>query len=137
MCSPSTCCASAAGAFTPLGTPVRVYDSRPGQRPAGVTPKTPLATNTPRTLDLTVNGSGVPPEATACLVNLVATNTTAAGFLSVYTAGIPWPGTSNVNFAQGETTAVTTLTAVDGAARCQVRANVVTDVVVDLLGYYL
>ena len=31
----------------------------------------------------------------------------------------------------------TTLTAVDGAARCQVRANVVTDVVVDLLGYYL
>ncbi len=128
-----------AGAFIALPTPIRVYDSRPGQVPIAVGPKTPLAANTPRVVDLKGNGSGVPEGATAVSVNLIATGTTSAigGFMSIYRNGIGFPGTSNLNWSgPAETVAVTTITAVDGNALCQVYAGSVTDVVVDVLGYY-
>lgn len=127
---------ASAGTLVVLPTPIRVYDSRPGGRPDSVGPKTPLVAGTPRTLDLTVNGSGVPTGATAAVVNLVATGSAAAGFLAIYRNGIANPGTSNVNFGAGESVAVTTLTALDDLARCAVRANVDTDVVVDVFGYH-
>ncbi len=129
-----------AGALHVLPTPVRVYDSRPGNPPVAVGPKTPLAAATPRTCDLKANSSGVPAGATAVLVNLVATGTTgvAGGFLSIYRNGIAWPGTSSLNWSgPGQNVAVTTLTAVDASAVCNLFANVVTDVVVDVLGFYL
>lgn len=73
------------------------------------------------------------------LVNLVATGTTSAtgGYLTIWANGVAWPGTSNLNWSgPGQTVAVTTVTAVDANAVCQVRAGSVTDVVVDVLGYY-
>ena len=78
--------------------------------------------------------------ATAVLVSLVATGTTTniGAFMAIYRNGIPWPGTSNINWSgPGETIAVTTLTAVDNQARANVYAGSVTDVVIDVLGYYL
>jgi hypothetical protein len=127
-----------AGAFHALATPVRVYDSRPGQQPT-TGPKTPLQASTPRAVSLSSNNSGVPAGATAVLVNLVATGTTTGigGYLSVYRNGITFPGTSNLNWsAAGQTVAVTTVTAVDANASCALYAGSVTDVVVDVLGYY-
>src|SRR5262245_13557543 len=47
-----------------LAKPVRVYDSRPGEAPTNVTPKTPLAPSVPRTIDARGNNSGVPTTAT-------------------------------------------------------------------------
>ncbi|MEZ5142559.1 MAG: hypothetical protein R2726_08605 [Acidimicrobiales bacterium] len=70
----------------------------------------------------------------------MATGTTgvAGGFLSIYRNGIAWPGTSSLNWSgPGQNVAVTTLTAVDASAVCNLFANVVTDVVVDVLGFYL
>ena len=130
---------STSGAFHALATPKRVYDSRPGQPPAGVGPKVPLAASSARTVDLKENSSAVPAGATAVLVNLIATGTTSAvgGFMSIYRNGIAFPGTSNLNWSgPGQTVAVTTITAVDGQARCALYAGGVTDVVVDVLGYY-
>lgn len=130
---------STSGALHVLPTPVRVYDSRPGQPPTGIGPKTPLAASTPRAIDLKGNSSGVPAGATAVLVNLVATGTTSAfgGFMTIYKNGIAFPGTSNLNWsAPAQTVAVTTITAVDANSLCQVYAGSVTDVVVDVLGYY-
>lgn len=127
---------STAGAFVPLSRPVRVYDSRPGQAPA-IGPKIPLVANTPRTVDCTGNTSGVPIGASAVQVNLVATNTpAAAGFMTIYTDGIPWPGTSNLNYQSGQTVAVTTLTALSATAKCAVRSSVGTDVLIDVIGFY-
>jgi hypothetical protein len=128
-----------AGSLVPLPSPVRVYDSRSGQLPA-TGPKNPLAANTARTLDLKNNSSGVPAGATAVLVSLVATGTTTniGGFMAIFRNGIAWPGTSNLNWSgANQTVAVTTLTAVDQQARADVYAGSVTDVVVDVLGYYL
>ena len=119
--------------------PVRVYDSRPGQLPA-TTPKNPFGANNPRTLDLKNNSSGVPAGATAALVNLVATGTTTAigGFMAIYRNGIAFPGTSNLNWSgPNQTVAVTTLTALDAQARVNVYAGSITDVVLDVLGYYI
>jgi hypothetical protein len=57
--------------------------------------------------------------------------------MSIYRNGIAFPGTSNLNWSgPGQTIAVTTVTAVDDQARCAVYAGSVTDVVVDVLGYY-
>ncbi|MCU0268845.1 MAG: hypothetical protein MUF83_09370 [Acidimicrobiales bacterium] len=127
-----------AGVLHVLATPVRVYDSRPGFAPAfGI--KAPLTAGVARDCDLKANGSGVPAGATAVLVSLVATGTTgdAGGFLAIYRNGLAWPGTSNLNWSgPGQNVAVTTLTAVDGSAICKLYANVVTHVVVDVLGYY-
>ena len=126
---------STAGAFVPLAAPVRVYDSR-GAFPPAIGPKTPLVGDTPRTVDCTGNSSGVPVGASGVLVNLVATGTSAAGFMTIYQDGIPWPGTSNLNYAANQTVAVTTFSALSTAAKVAVRANVATDVVVDVLGFY-
>ena len=104
-----------------------------------VGPKAPLAPNTARTCDLKANGSGVPAGATAVLVSVVATQTTgtSGGFLSVYRNGIAWPGTSNLNWSgPNQNVAVTTVTAVDASAICNLYASQVTNVVVDVLGYY-
>jgi hypothetical protein len=57
--------------------------------------------------------------------------------MSIYKNGIAFPGTSNLNWSgPGQTVAVTTITAVDNLARCAVYTGSVTDVVVDVLGYY-
>lgn len=101
--------------------------------------KAPPAPNTARTCDLKANSSGVPAGATAVLVSVVATQTTgtSGGFLSVYRNGIAWPGTSNLNWSgPNQNVAVTTVTAVDAAAICNLYASQVTNVVVDVLGYY-
>lgn len=128
-----------AGSLVSLPAPARVYDSRPGFPPA-TTPKNPLQAGTARTIDLKANGSGVPAGAQAVLVSLVATGTTtgAGGFMAIFRNGVPWPGTSNLNWsAAGATVAVTTLTSVDNQARANLYAGSVTDVVVDVLGYYM
>ena len=127
-----------AGAFHARVTPARVYDSRAGFPPLlGV--KAPLVGGVARSCDLKANNSGVPAGATAVMVNLVATGTTGAsgGFLAVYTSGIAWQGNSSLNWsAPNQNVAVTTLTTVDPNALCNLYANVATNVVVDVLGYY-
>jgi hypothetical protein len=127
---------STAGALALLPTPVRVYDSRPGQAPTNIGPKAPLLPLTARTLNLT---TGVPAGATAALVNLVATRTTSAigGFMTIYRNGISFPNTSNLNWSgPNQSVAVTTITALDEYGQCALYAGSVTDVVVDVLGYY-
>ncbi len=126
---------STAGAFVPLPAPVRVYDSRVGFLPA-TGPKAKLAPGTPRAVDCTANSSGVPVGASGVLVNLVATGVSVAGDMAIYKDGIPYPGTSNLNFAGGQTVAVTTFSALSASGKVAVRSNVGPEVVLDVLGYY-
>lgn len=118
-----------------LATPVRVYDSRPATVPVAVPPKTPLVANTPRTIDTTVNSSGVPTTAVGVLVNLTVTNTPTPGFLSVWPEGT-FPGTSSLNWLAFQTIANTTVTRCGPGATFVVQANSPTDVVIDIIGYY-
>ena len=60
------------GALSVLPASVRVYDSRSGQAPTSVGPKSPLVAGTPRAVDMRANSSGVPTTANAVLINLTA-----------------------------------------------------------------
>lgn len=129
--------AGTAGAITLLPTPVRAYDSRPGNPPA-VGPKTPLAGGSPRTIDCTANSSGVPVGATGVLANLTVVHTSATGFLVAYAAGAAVPGTSTVNwFRPGSIVANSSFVACSAAAAIDlyVAPGSVADVIVDIVGY--
>ncbi len=127
----------AAYGYVPIA-PKRVYDSRAGNPPLGVT-KGQL-TNTTRVINL-LNGVTLPAGVTpvGLLVNLAVVNTTPSGFLSLYQNGIPDPGTSSINwFTANEIVANTTYTGIDtnGNAIAKVPANASTDFFIDVVGYY-
>jgi len=128
---------STAGAFHVLPTPARVYDSRPGTLPA-VGSKTKLSGNTPRTLDLKANSSGVPSGATAALVTVLLVNAaTGDGNFTIWANSATRPQANSLVWG-GSAARFTTLavTSLDSAARCQVAASASTDLVLDVVGYY-
>jgi hypothetical protein len=127
----------AAGALTLLPSPARVYDSR--------TADGPLAGGSSRTVSLaqgTVAGTptpAVPAGATGALISLTLDATVQSGFLSVFAAGLAYPGTSNANwYTTGQILAVTTVSAVDAAAAVTLNAGGPgrTEVIVDVIGFY-
>lgn len=121
-----------------LVTPKRVYDSRPGFTPA-TGPKTKLlggAANQ-RTIDCS---SAVPPYANAVLVTLTVTNTSGGGFVSLFKAGIAWPGTSSINWSGANSSVATTQlvqcsAAEDIIAYCAPGES--TDIIIDVIGYQI
>ena len=128
-----------AGSLHLLASPVRVYDSRPGN-PPNIGLKTPLANGATRTIDAKGNSSGVPAHSTAILANFTVVNTSANGFLSAYKTGIAFPGTSTINwYLPGTVVANTTVVAINDSQQftCLVPASSSTDFFVDVIGYYL
>lgn len=127
-----------AGAFHALAKPVRIYDSRPGQAPH-IGPQAPLAPGAKRTLSLAVNASTVPDGATAAMVNVLLVGAAAGdGNFTIFANGAGTPA-SNTLVWGGSAGRFSTLavTALDAKARVQVVANLKTDLVVDVVGWYL
>ena len=124
-----------AGALHLLASPKRVYDSRPGEPPA-IDPKSPLTPNVARTIDPKANSSGVPAQARGVLVTLTVPSLAAGGFATVWPSGA-WPGTSNINFGPNQTIATTTVVGLGPGATFLVQSNVATNVLIDIVGYYL
>lgn len=128
-----------AGAFSFLVPPERVYDSRPG-----VAPDLPndgvLAAGQTRTIDLLAAGSEQIPEfVDGVTLNVTVTQTTGAGYLSVYSADLTAPpAISNVNWSgAGQTVANMT---VSKAAGAQIKVTCggtgSAHVIIDVLGVY-
>ena len=131
--------AIAGASFYFLPVPKRIYDTRPGEPPAAITPKTKLI-GIRSGIDLTVNGSGVPASGIlGAMVSLTVTNTSAVpgSFLAIFKNGSQFPGTSSINwFGENQTLAVTTVTAVDATSKVSLFSFSSTDVIIDVLGYY-
>lgn len=90
--------ASVGGAYSPL-PPTRILDTRDGT--GGVAPR-PLGPK--GSLNVQVMGhGGVPQGATAVVLNVTVTDTSAASYLTVYPTGVIQPLASNLNWAAGET----------------------------------
>jgi hypothetical protein len=123
------------GALHLLTSPRRVYDSRAGEPPA-IDPKTPMAPNVARAIDPKANSSGVPETARGVLITLTIPALGAAGFATVWPSG-PWPGTSNINFSPNQNIATTTVVGLAPGATFLVQSNVETNIIVDIVGYYL
>jgi PQQ-like domain len=115
-------------AYTPV-IPVRLMDTRISGGPVGAG----------QSRNLTVAGvvPGAPAGATAVVLNVTATNTTAASFLTVYPAGDARPNASNLNWKAGKT--VPNLVEVPvgaGGAITFYNRSGSTAVVADLEGYF-
>jgi hypothetical protein len=124
------------GTYHPL-QPARILDTRDG---TGGVPAAPLQAGGQLTVQ--VAGRGLVPAsgAAAVVMNVTATNTTAAGFLTVFPAGVVMPLASNLNWVGGQT--IPNLVAV--ALGTGAQAGQVTvyndagsaDVIFDVAGYY-
>jgi CHRD domain len=119
-----------------LPVPARAYDSRTagGKLEAGETRIIPLATGKDS------NGTllpAVPAGATAAIVNLTITDTEGAGFVKMYSAAIPEPATSSINWSESnQNLAVSTPVGVDATANVKITGGVnATNVVIDVIGY--
>lgn len=125
---------SAGGYYVPL-TPSRVADTRPGSGE----PDSGRALGPRSVLNIQVSGLGGVPStgATAVVLNVTATATTAAGFLSVYPQGVAWPGTSTLDWRAGESVAGRVIVPLGPGGMVAVY-NLAgsTDVVVDVSGFF-
>ena len=89
-----------------------------------------------QTIDLPVGGkAGVPANASAVVLNVTATDTTGAGYLTVFPCGGAVPLASNLNFTAGDTRAnlVTVRLGSDGKVCFYSYGR--TSVIADITGY--
>lgn len=113
-----------AGRLVPL-VPRRVLDTRMQSNP--------WRTNEVRTVDLRPNG--VPESAVAAVVNLTTTQTTAAGYFTVFPSGPTPPVVSNLNMDGPGQTIANQAMATLASGRMQVYASATAHLVIDLVGY--
>jgi hypothetical protein len=135
-----------AGSFHPLTVPLRVYDSREGAGPAS-TAQGPIVPGQERVIDLTLGYLGqdatpvdaVPASATAAAFNITVVDTTGAGFLAVFSADQQYSGTSNINWSgpdQIVANYAVSATSLAGSIRVRAGGTGVTNLLVDVSGYY-
>jgi hypothetical protein len=120
--------ADTSGRFVPV-PPARVLDTRSTSQPGdGATTAIAATTLAAAGVDL--------PAASAVAVNLTATNSAHAGFLSAHAAGQPRPQTSNLNLTAAAQTianhAIVPVSTSGASVYVQARA----DVVADLFGWF-
>lgn len=126
--------ATAASGLTYLPTPVRGYDSRPGQPGPGL--KTKLSAGETRSINLW-EALAYRTTDVAVLANVTVTSTTGAGFLSVYSGASPDlipPSFASVNWSgSGQTVGNNVQSAMSGAS-LKVYASQATHVIIDVVG---
>ena len=120
--------AQARGALYGAQAPRRILDTREtgGTLGAG------------QSLSLGVGGAGgVPADASAAVLNVTATGTTAASYLTVYPSGQARPLASDLNWAAGERRPNLVLVKLGSGGRVEIY-NLAgrADIVVDVMGWY-
>jgi len=125
---------SQAGGLYQALAPSRICDTRVDQPQNQCTGET---LGSQRVLAVDVSGQGgVPSGATAAVLNVTATDTTAASYLTVFPSAVP-PTASNVNWLAGQTVANLVLATLNSAGQVLVyNAAGTADVAIDVLGYY-
>jgi YD repeat-containing protein len=130
--------ASNQGQYTAL-TPARILDTRATWR-TGVCPGTLCATiGAGQSLTIKVAGQGGVPAtgAAAAVLSVVATDTSAVSFLTVWPSDSPQPGASTLNWSANQTVSnlATVKLAADGTIKLYNLAGTV-NVVIDVNGWY-
>ena len=117
--------------------PTRILDSRLGNGWSGQ-----VAAGAPRELQVTGLGgaNNVPANASAVVMNVTATGSSAGSFLTAWPAGVAKPNASNLNFGAGQTipNLVTVKLGVGASAGRLAFATAVgsVDVIGDVVGYF-
>ncbi len=128
---------SAANLYEPA-IPERLLDTRNGTgAPQGAVPNN----GTVKLLVALGNSFLAPPgDMTAVAVNITVVNPSAGGYITAYADGASRPGTSNLNYTQGQTVANSAIVPVAANGEIDL-ANVTsatgsTNLLVDVVGYY-
>jgi glucose/arabinose dehydrogenase len=79
---------------------------------------------------------GIPPNASAVVLNVTVTEAAAAGFVTVYPCGADRPLASNVNFVQGSTVANVAVTKIGANGSVCIFTQSATQLVADVDGYF-
>ena len=118
--------------FTPI-SPSRVFDTRPGESPNAllVVQKSPVSGDPALEVRMAAPGSGV----SAVSLNVAVTNTSAGGYVTVYTCG-ERKLVASVNYARGQTVANAVIAPVSAAGTVCFYSPVPVDLVVDLNGSF-
>ena len=119
----------ASGARYSPQAPNRILDSRSGI--GGY--NTPWPTNTTRDLTLT----GVPSDATAVVLNVTATNPSAAANATVWPSGLTRPMTSNLNYVPGQTVPNLVIVGIGSNGKVSLYNNAGSvDLIADVVGWF-
>jgi hypothetical protein len=79
---------------------------------------------------------GIPGNADTATVNVTATGTVDAGFLTIWPCNEPQPTTSNLNYEAGATIANTAISKLGTAGDICIYTSAATHLIVDVNGYY-
>jgi hypothetical protein len=114
-----------AGSYVDAVAPARLLDTRPG------------AIAGPGLVTVAVAGrAGVPAAATSAVLNVTVTQTSGAGYASVFPCGQPQPGSSNVNWSgPGQTAANLASVGIGTSGNVCIFLSAPSHVVVDVDGY--
>jgi hypothetical protein len=131
------------GPYSPL-TPVRICDTRAGnpsqlsgtaaQCDGPVNTGTTIAAGGTRAINV-AGIFGVPPTATAVVLNVTAITPGAGGYLTIFPTGAAQPYTSNLNYSQGEVVPNLVEVGTGASGDVSIFSAARADVVVDLEGY--
>ena len=123
--------------YVPLN-PTRITDTRAGSGSPNAGDTLGPASGPAGTLNVQVTGEGgVPAGATGVILNVTATNTTAASYFTVYPYLATTPTASNLNWIAGETVANRVLATLSTSGAITIyNRNGNADVVVDVDGYF-
>jgi hypothetical protein len=127
------------GSFAPTGggpvttiTPVRLVDSRSALRVHGG------LLGVGEVVQIPVRGvAGIPPSATAVILNVTAGNTADYGFFTVYPTAAAVPNSSNVNFnAAGQNVPNMVMVGIGGDGSISVKNGAAgANLIIDVFGY--
>ena len=121
--------------------PTRIVDSRPNSgfqyQNQPLTGGANLTLGTPKTVNpINAYNDQIPNGALAVSLNITATNNPDLGFLSIYPTGNTAPDSSNLNWTNNKTVANLAIATLSQAGTFNIAANVTTDFIVDVNGYY-
>jgi hypothetical protein len=123
-----------AGQYVPV-VPARITDTRTGSGQANAG----LKLGPGATLDVQVTGAGGIPASgvTAVILNTTATNTTSAGFFTVFPKGASLPLASNLNWNVGVTVPNRVMVPVGTGGKVSFYNGIgLADLIVDINGYF-
>ena len=123
------------GEFTPV-SPTRIMDTRATGPSAGVGGyTTPFGVDETRPVSVAGNG-GVPGGATAAVINITVTGSTANGYLTSWAFPDAKPNTSSTNWAAGQVRASTMVVPIGDYGLINVYTSQSTNVIIDVFGYF-
>jgi hypothetical protein len=125
--------------YHPLPSPVRLFESRPGE--AGCeNPGAPLGDDSTRTVlaHRTCFGATIPSSARAIAGNATVVNFISSGFhwITLYPFGAPQPNVSNLNFSDNQIVPNSFVVGLSTDGRFNIYSHAATHFIIDVTGYF-